>query len=370
MEENQSMVVFESYNDAFRTWSEAAISWTEGITEALNHNGNGNGFKFWGYMGDWIMTEARLTEMIKNFSVSYETVNMNETLTKSMDSYQKICDSYARNMASIVKEGYQLDMKSVTKAETDKFFDIIMDAYNDMAATVVEVSKDTPFEKIKEIDDAVRKSLDALSDERNMARGLFRELAEFSAKITDLSASAVNESLSTFTDVKENGSISSDAYKDMLDVFGKTLKRSMEIIDIPEPLLPEYKDAVDETISLSAKSLDVFNCWLEIVLKSGGAVGKFAEEFKTFAEDAAKEGEIPAQEDVLKGWSEIYGKATRTLIEESNFNGSIPKFIGICTDYMKSVNEYYRNMMTFPYAAKTEAKALIEQKPESPPESE
>lgn len=359
MEENQSMVVFQSYNDAFKTWSEAVSSWTEGMSDIFkSQGGNGNGFRFWGYMGDWVMTEARLAEMVKNISVPYETVKMDESLTKTMDSYQKICDTCLRNMVSI----YDLNMKSITEEETgtDKFFETLWNAYNNMSATVVEVSKDTPFEKIKEIDDAVKESLDAFSDERTMARGLFKELVEFSKKIAGLSVSAASESLNVLTDVKEAGTISSDAYKDMLDVYGETLKRSLEIVDIPEPLLPEIKDAVDETVSLSAKNLDVFNCWMEINLKLGQAVGKFAEEFKTFAEDTLKKDEIPAQEDILESWSKTYGRALRILIEGTHFNGSVPKFMDICTDYMKSVSEYSRYMMLLPYTAKTEA--IVEQK--------
>ncbi len=354
MAEIRAAEVVESYNSAFKSWSDMMGSWNrtmEDFSGAFKPSGNGNGFGF----SSWINSGKYFTEMMDRLPLPYIPMkNMNEALAKSLDSSRKIYDSYLRNMMTVIKESYEIDLKSVagSEPETDRLFETMLRAYEDISATAVESLKDTPFEGIKEIDEAVKQSLEALSEERQMMRAMFKEITAFKARVAKLSSSAMKEAASAITDVKEKGTISVDACKEMADACGNTLNRSLEIFGLPDPLVTEYKGAVNGAVGLTAKKLDVFTAWLEINLKSTQAFTGCAEIVCKVYEESfkeTKEGKIPSQEVFYKKCADVCEETLRKLIKGTHFNGSVPRFIGAYTDYLKSVKGHYRKVMTIPY---------------------
>jgi archaellum component FlaC len=351
MAESSTAGIFESYNTALKSWSDMMGSWTrkmEDFSGAFNPSGNSNGF-------GWISLGKTFTEMMDRLPLPYGPMkNMNETLAKSLDSSRKIYDSYLKNMMAVIKERYEIDLKSVAgdDPETDRFFDAIHRAYEDISATAVESLKDTPFEGVKEIDDAVRQSLETLSEERQMVRALFKEITAFKAQVAKLSSLAMKEAASAVTDVKEKGTLSVDACKEMADACGNTLNRSLEIFGLPDPLTAEYKNAVNGAVRLAEKNLDVFTAWLEINLKSTRAMTGCAEDVCKFTEEIfkeSKEGKVPSQEVFYKKCADVCEESLRKLVKGTHFNGSIPRFIEAYTDYLKSVRGHYRKIMVIPY---------------------
>jgi hypothetical protein len=356
MEEGKAAGIFESYNTAFKSWSDMMGSWTrkmEDFSGAFKPSGNGNGFGF----SSWIHSGKYFTEMMERLPLPYGPMkNMNEALAKSLDSSRKIYDSYLRNMMTVMRERYEIDLKSVAgdSPETDRFFDLMRRAYEDISATAVESLKDTPFEGVKEIDEAVKQSMAALSEERQMMRALFKETIAFKAQVARLSSSAMKEAAGAIADVKEKGTVSVDACKEMADVCGNTLNRSLEIFGIPDPLASEYKGAVKGAVTLTSKRLDVFTAWLEINLNSTRALTKCAEDVCKFTEATfkeTKEGKVPSQEVFYKKCADVCEETLRKLVKGTHFNGSIPRFIETYTDYLKSLKEHSRKMMTLPYGA-------------------
>ncbi len=354
MAESSTAGIFEFYNNAFKSWSDMTGLWTrkmEDFSGAFNPSGNGKGFGF----QNWTNSGKYFTEMMDSLPLPYGPMkNMNETLAKSLDSSRKIYDSYLRNMMTVIKERYEIDLKSAAgnEAETDRLFDVMRRAYEDISVTAVESLKDTPFEGVKEIDEAVKQSLEALSEERQMIKALFKEAVAFKTQVAKLSSSAMKEAAGAITDVKEKGTISVDACKEMADVCGNTLNRSLEIFGLPEPVVTEYKGAVNGAVSLTAKKLDVFTAWLEINLKSTQALTGCAEDVCKFTEEVfkeSKEGKVPSQELLYKKCADVCEESLRKLIKGTHFNGSIPRFIERYTDYLKSVKEHYRKIMAIPY---------------------
>lgn len=382
MAEKERMDVFEFYSNAFNSWSDIFSSWTktmESFPGAFRPMDVESWFKpFWGYMEDWNKVNESFTEMTKWMPLQFESVkDMSEAVAKGVSSYVKIYDSWLRNMDSVAREGYEAGRRSINgeEVETDKFFEALRGAYDDITTSVVESLKETPFAGIKEIDQAVKESLDSFSEEQKMAREFLNELFGFSTKMINLSTSALKEATDTFTDMVEKGTISADAYKSIMDAYGDTLKHSVEILRLPAALLPEYKDTVDDAISWVEKNLDVFISWLEINLKPYQAISKSTSEIYKLAEDAFKEGKISSQDEFYKRWAETFEKATRNLIENSQFYDSIPKFINSHTEFLKSTNKLYQNVMTPPYVTKEaldktsqelkKVKSLIEKKPKA-----
>jgi hypothetical protein len=370
MTENESM--FNSYGDVWGIWSGMTSSWTkamENFSGAFKVGKEGNGFNPWHSLEGWNKAGDQAVEMLKKISLPHESMeDLNKALAKGTDSYRKIWDSYIRNALHLFKEGYQMDVRSLVGEEidTDNFFEALNDAYHDVSATVVDALKGTPFEGIKEIDDAVKKSLDMFSNERETTKALIKDLAEFKTNMAKLSATAAGEAANAFSDVKEKGTLSLDVYKEMVALWAETCKRSMDRVGatagMPTFLLSECQKMMENSVCLAGKNIDVLTTWMEISLKSSQAVAKSAEEIGMFAGEVFKgmtEKESPSQTALYKKWAETLEKATRDLIEGTHFNGSIPKFITLSTDCIKSANEHCKNVAFLPYAIKTDMSSAM-----------
>jgi hypothetical protein len=361
---NGSVGVLEFYNKAFHSWSDAMSSWTktaEGIGETFKSN-NGS-FKWW---GNWSEAGKNFAEIMEGLPLPYEPMkNMNETLCKNIRSYREISDNCMKNMVNIVREGYRVDAKIIAgeEPETDAFFEALNCAYDDIFCKMADTLKETPFKGVKDINESLKKSLEAFSDERNTAKSVFKEMMRFNAKMAKLSLSAIKEASNSLNDVKEKGTVSLESQKDIIEACGETLKRTMDILGfLPPGLAPECKDTLDNGLCVAAKNLDVVSAWLEINLRSSQAVARSGDNIRKFTEDMFKEfkkGEMPPHQEIYKKWSKTFEETMNTLIEGVHFNGSIPKFIDVCTDCVKSANEHYRNIASLPYAVKEEMRATV-----------
>jgi hypothetical protein len=203
MAANGTMGLLEFYNNAFQSWSDSIGSWTktaEEISEGLK--GNESSFKWWGswpqmmetnngfkWWGSWGHAGKIFTEMMETLPLPYEPMkNMNESLRENIRVYRTIYENCIKNMANIAKEGYSLDVKIIAgeEPEADAFFEAIHCAYDDIACTMADGLKESPFKGIKDINEAIKKSLKSFSDERNTAKSVFKEMMNFNAKMAKI----------------------------------------------------------------------------------------------------------------------------------------------------------------------------------------
>ena len=319
---------FETYNKAFKSWPDTFGSWRKTMASfcAISPDNDKSGF----------------VQIMEKLPLPYKRMrDTNETIIKGMNSYREIHGSCIRTLADMAREGYKIEMSLLTgeKAETDRLFEIFESACDDIAVILEETFEDTPFEGM---DEAIKDSRDALSDERLPVKALFREITAFNGKMLKISTSAIREGMNVFSDVREKGTISVEPYKNMASLYGETLSQSLDILSIPEPVLADCKSSVDSSALLAGKNLDALAVWLEMNLKSTRAVGKSADEIFQFARGILRNGNASSQKKFYKEWSQTCEKAACNLIEGVHFNGSIPKFINICTDCMESANDHWR----------------------------
>jgi hypothetical protein len=307
---------FESYNSTLNSWSETLIDSTRNFSNVFGDQGAGN---------------------------------VNEAFTKGVNSYMKMYDSTIKNATSVLKEGFEAGRKTLKgeDVKADEFFETLKKACDDAVACVSETLKETPFEGIKEIDEAIKKSMDSFSDEQKAAHAFLSEIFEFNTKLAKLSATAVKETGNALKEAKE-GEISIDGYKSILNEYGETIKRALDKYDVPAALLPEYKANIDGAIELANKNIDLLGSWIEINLKSAKAMSESASEIYKVDENIFTGAKITSPDALIKMWRKPYDKASRDFVEKAQLNESIPKFIEIWSDYIKSTGEHYRKMMTLP----------------------
>lgn len=305
---------------------------------------------YFGFMGDAYKTWSENMFKTDFFGEGgmEKAKQLNDVYAKGIKTYIKACDNAMSGTLEITKKGFEAGRKSMAGEEIDMdMFEELKSAYKKSLDCMEDVLKETPFEGIKDIDDAVRKSLDSFSDEQKSIKAALKEMASFNTKMANLSVTAVKETMNSLSDAKEKGTISLDGYKKIIGEYGKALKKALKNADCPVAGLPEYSDKIDDAISLANKNLDVFLAWAEISLKSTRALNKSAEEICKTGESAFLLKDCDAG-GFYKAWTGAFESAARDFIDNAKYNESIPNFLTNCSDYMKLAGEQYKKAMTPP----------------------
>ncbi|QTA88732.1 hypothetical protein [Desulfonema magnum] len=132
------------------------------------------------FFGSWIKNAPSPFEAMKN---------MNGTATKGF----KIYGAWLKYVNSVTDKGFETGCDAIAGEEikVDTFFKTFREAYDNFTDQVTDAFKDTPFEGIKEIDKAVKKSLDVFSHEQKEATGFLKNMCEFNNNMIDFSLSAM-----------------------------------------------------------------------------------------------------------------------------------------------------------------------------------
>jgi hypothetical protein len=317
---------FETSTDAFRFWSENALS-----------------------------SMKSFSDMFK-FGEQDNADQMNEAFTKNIRSYMKMYDSSAKGMLEFARKSFEAGRKSLAGEEMqiDVWFETIDKSREDAAAYMTDILSDTPFEGMKEIDKAIRQSVDSFSDEQKSIRAFVREICDLNAKLAKLSMTAVKESANPVNAIKEDGTVATDAYKKLVNEYGDTFKKAFEKIEVPEALKSGYRERIDHSVNLANKNLELAAAWVEINLKAAKAAGKTMSETAMGAEKPFAFGEKEAWEDIYNSWKDVYEKTIRNFVESAQYDTSIPKFIGELAGYAKFTGEQFKKAMAIPTYAKEE----------------
>jgi hypothetical protein len=129
---------------------------------------------------------------MKNTPSPFETMKrMNGTATKGF----KIYGAWLEYLDSVTDKGFEVGCDAIAGEEikVDTFFKTFREAYDNFTEHVTDTFKDTPFEGIKEIDKAVKKTLDFFSPEQEGVTGLLKNMCEFNNNMINLSVSAMGD---------------------------------------------------------------------------------------------------------------------------------------------------------------------------------
>lgn len=315
-------------------------------------------FKFWSENA--LSSVKSFSDMFK-FGEQNNANQMNEAFTKNIRSYMKMYDCSSKGMLEIMRESFEAGRKSITgeEMEIDALFATIDKARGEAAAYLTDILSDTPFEGLKEIDKAIKQSVNSFSNEQETAKAFVREICGLNAKLAKLSVAAMRESANTVTAIREDGTVTTEAYKKLVNEYGDTFKNAFEKMaqfEIgPVPVMAGYREKIDNTVTLANKNLEIAASWIEMNLKAAKAVGKtITEKIALSGEKTLAIGEKEAWEDLFKSWREIFEKTTREIVASAQYDVSIPKFIGELADYMKMAGEQCKKAMAIPTYAKAE----------------
>ncbi|MBM3302446.1 MAG: hypothetical protein FJY85_21150, partial [Deltaproteobacteria bacterium] len=347
------------WSDMFKTWSQAASSYSP---EEFAKIGPEGWFKpYREFMDNWSRAYQGFADMSKGSATPVESMkDLNQAIARSINSYVSIHDAWLRSMDSAARQGYEIGRKLMAGEEVEigPFFDTIKSAYDDSTNSIMEALKETPFAVVEEIDRELKNSIDSFPEEQEITKGLVEEMLRLNARMINLTTSATKEFNGTLSKMLEEGTISSDAYKAVLDAYAETMKHCIEIMRPPAALLPEYKATVDAATNCAATNLDMMTSWIEINLKLYEGIAKSAGEISKSSSEILKAETPLTPAEFYDKWVTLWQDATGTLIQNTHFNTSVPTFVRKYTEWVKSVQRLYGSVTAIPYATKEDIDEL------------
>jgi len=351
--------IFEFYTRSSKYWQDIFSTWANTVGNTTQPFG-GAGPDSWmkqpfGNFDNWAKLYSGFTGMFKSMPFTLTSVkDGNEAVAKGMDLYVKIYNTWLKGIDSVVREGYGISEKISLGEEVDvaNYFDTMKATYNDVTVSLVDLLKDTPFGGLKGLDKVIVDALNSIPEDQTQAREFLQEMLNFSTNMTNLSSEMMKEVNKTSAEMLANGTISGEGFKKLINKYGETLKKSVEILREKAALLPGYKGMADEATNWAKANLDLSISWLEMDLKLYQGIDKSFKDISNTAQELFKGESISSAEELQKRWGDAYQKSFDILVNEAQFSDNIHNLMSKYTDWMKSTNELYRNMMTPPYVAK------------------
>lgn len=356
---------FDVYMDMLKAWGDVFSSWAKSMSSMPlpEPMGMEAWFKpFQDYFGAWGKVYEGFTETMKGFPWPYEGMkDYGEAIVKGIDSYVKIYDAWIRSMDKIGRKQFEIAQGLVTGKEvkTDEIFDALKESYDDISNSFVESLRGTIFKEVskgvEDVNKAVKQFISSFPEEEKQAREIFQTFSNSFIKVMNSWNTSMRKAGETFSDMLRKGEISSDAYKEVVNIYGEVSRESVGALLGPlSILLPGHKDMINDVTVWTNKYLDLMASWFEMPLRLFQGIGKSSGEIQEFMSETFKEGKIKSLDEFNKNLSEFYRKVTTGLIENIQFSTTLPKFTNSLIDYIKSTNNLYRRLITPPFPIKEE----------------
>lgn len=359
MAEPTKFDAFEMYSKGSKSWMDAFSSWTkinESFPQTFKGADMGMWFKpYWDRAEDWGKVYGNFASTLKTMPLPYSSMkDTSDGMTKGFNSYVKVYDAWFKTVDALAREGSEMTQKMTRgePVESRGLFESARKAYDNVSAAWVESLKDSPFAGAKDIDQAVKNSLDSFTDEQRTAAQYTEEMLNLSMKTMNLSSTTMKEASEAMTEMYEKGTISGAGYNKMADAYAEALKRSSEMLRFPVMIAPGYKDITDDATGWSKASMELGTSWMEASIKiTQGMARSWSEVYKA-SEDTFKEAKMTSADEFYRKMTEAWSKATEIMVKNSQLNESVPKFISCYTGWVKATNSLYQTITTSPFPTK------------------
>lgn len=318
MTEKQGTEMFELYNNTLKTWS--------GVLGLRNGKA-------------------------QTFPLPFVSVTgISKSAFRNMTSSVEICNAWLRGLDGLVGESFEVSRKIVRgeQVETDGLTKTLRGAYENVAASMIKTLEDTPFnEGVKEIDQAVKKTMDSLTEEQEVMKEFLQEVFSFGSKTVNLFKSSNGDRADMFTEMlKGRLLMPGNDYKRTIEAYERILRHLTEAFRPLAALNPVYKDAVDDITAWAEKNAGISRSLLEANLEQNGELRSVTMEFYKLVDDTLKQGD--SLEDFYKKWVVAMEKARKIYMKDPQSYKIISEFINNNTEFIKSTMKLYQDTNDLP----------------------
>ncbi|MBI4287004.1 MAG: hypothetical protein HY671_01085 [Chloroflexi bacterium] len=367
MAEKVGSDMFEVYSKASRAWMDALGSWSKTAAGA-SPMGKGMDMEglfrpYWDFIERWNKTYNSYAGMM-NAAFSFTTMrDTGDVAAKSMSSYTRIYNTWLEGMGAVTREIYEVGRKASAgeKVEMEKFLKALSGVYDNVSTRVMESLQDTPFAGMKDIEAAMKRSLDSFPEEQKAFREFLEEVVNVNSVAMHLSTSTMKQTTEGLSRILEKGTLSGNGHGSLAEAFEESLREAAETLRAPSISVPGYKEITERAIVWRKANVDLCVSWLEMNLKLYQGITGSTQEISKAGEEMFKEGKISSADEFYKKWGEARTKATETMLSNSQFYQNVPAFITSYTEWIKATNDFCRAIMTAPYASREDLERLSEE---------
>jgi len=309
--ENQNSMMADYYTKAMKTWSDM--------------------FKYQPQKAGVFFQPLNITDL-------------NKRASKGVTSTLEIYDAWLTGMDKLIDESCEISRKMLRgeEIETEKLSEIFKEEYNNINSSILKSLEETPFECLKEMDSAIRNSMNSFSGEQEVFKEILNEMMTFRSKMIKLFKLSNGDFSQMYSNMLKGKPVfSDDNTQQIIEMYRRMIEHSADMLRILAVLNPACKSQVNETIGWAKKSAGIFASWMELTLKPYKEWGKYTMDFYAIVEETLKEGN--SIEEFYSKWVETMDKAKEKFVKNPSYYESISEFINKNTDFIKTTMELYRN---------------------------
>ncbi|MBI2934001.1 MAG: hypothetical protein HYY29_00360, partial [Chloroflexi bacterium] len=287
----------------------------------------------------------------------------NEDLARAINSTIRTYDAWLKGVYAIAGEGYEMNRKMGAGEEVDvnRFIKAWRNAYDGITGSVVEAFNETPFAGLKNVDRAVKGSLDSMPAEQEMVRDLFSQIVHFNARLMNVLSSAMGEGGKRFSHMMEQGTIKGNGYESAVQTYGELLNDYIGISRVSAGL-PRAGRAMEEDVTTWTRlGFDVWAAWTEMNFKLFQGLSRSAADINQKTAEVLKEAKEPTPERMYLMWMDIARTSLETALKNSRYFESLSSLIDACTEWAKATGRLYRGVTAPAYASKDDLEQLSEE---------
>ncbi len=187
--------------------------------------------------------------------------DLNKRVSKGVTSTLEIYDTWLTGMDKLIDESCEISRKMLRgeEIETEKLSEIFKEEYNNISGSVLKSLEETPFECLKEMDSAIKNSMNSFSGEQEVFKEIMNEMMTFRSKMIKLfKLSNGNFSLIFSNILKGKPVFSDDNSQQIIEMYQRMIEHSADMLRILAVLNPACKSQVNENYRLGKKERRYF----------------------------------------------------------------------------------------------------------------
>lgn len=336
--------------ETMKPWFDFMSTWNVPILEGVRgyYNTSGEGNKdfagWWNTNTVWEKAGENWTRMMKGVSAKTGGLEeMSQALFKDMTAIHKWQDEWSESWIQLSRTAYEIGMESGMDdgIDVDHFFETLNSTGARLERALEEYLKDSPYSELAPVLSAGKKSMDAFSEEKKVARAVSKEWITTQRKIAKLCKTAVEEGVSASENMREGGKLPSMTVRQILLEYGLLTKKITKKLDIPDEIKITFEKRMDDSIHLTDKGMDSVLSWVEMTMKFNRAFFESTRKLFSFS-NAHK---LLTEENRFREGRNQYEAFIREIIRISEISDGISEWIAATAEFTKSGEAFSMNCL-------------------------
>lgn len=336
-------------NDTMKPWFDFINTWNypalEGVRGYYSPSGKGEDvIGWWNIHPDWEKAGENWNRVLKGVSVKTgEMDEVSESFFKQMSALHNLQDEWSDSWIQLCRTAYEFGAESRINDDlnVDQFAETLNSVMPRLELALEEYLKDSPFSELAPVLPAVKKSMEAFSEEKKVATAVWKEWITTQRKIAKLCKTAVDEWVSALENVREGGQPPTTTVRQILVEYGLLIKEITKKLNIPHEIKTHIETLMDDRIHMNNKGLDSILSWTEMTVKFNRALFESTRELFSFSNGY----KLLAEGNLFQEGRNQYDTFIRETIRNSEISDGMSEWMTATAEFTKSCQAFSMNCL-------------------------